>query len=94
MLNCECQNYCWHNLDYYKTGGMFTEHHPRCEKFKPLEETKNHILALIKGIEEWAGEEDGIPDFLWEEYKSALRLVDNKKWIVVIKKEQEENKND
>lgn len=33
------------------------------------------LKALVNGIRRWAAEEDGVPDWLWEEYLTACELV-------------------
>lgn len=33
------------------------------------------ILKLVKGIEDWASQEDGIPDDLWETYAHAKAVL-------------------
>jgi hypothetical protein len=33
------------------------------------------IRALLRGIEEWASQEDGIPDDLWETYAKAKAVI-------------------
>lgn len=48
------------------------DHHPDC----PLHSI--HLLPLLRriadGISRWAGEEDGVPDWLWDDYRE-LRSV-------------------
>jgi hypothetical protein len=52
-----------------------TEHHSRCEKYDPIGESMRHIELLLLGIEQWAAEEDGIPDFIIRDYESSKLFV-------------------
>jgi hypothetical protein len=31
----------------------------------------NILIDLVDGIKEWAGDEDGVPDYMWETFKKA-----------------------
>lgn len=65
-MTCECVN--WARSD----PGMFlTEHHPRCEKYDPIGDAIKIIQGLVRGIECWARDEDGVHGECWEAYKRA-----------------------
>ena len=55
---------------------VFTKHHPSCEHATPfIEGVREFLGELIKGIDEWASYEDGIPDCLWDAYKKAVFIT-------------------
>ena len=62
---CECQYWA-------RTGQIFvTKHHPDCEKYAPEDDAFIIIKALLKGIEAWASDEDGVHPECWDAYKRA-----------------------
>lgn len=67
MSNCECMNWGVVGMS------LRTEHAPSC--WKREAELGSAFRALIVGIERWAADEDGIPDHLFDAYKSARRML-------------------
>lgn len=66
---CECQDWC-------REGQMFlTTHHPRCSKYSPEDDAYKIIVGLLRGIEVWAQDEDGVHPACWEAYKTAKAAV-------------------
>ncbi|MDY6893849.1 MAG: hypothetical protein SVO01_00300 [Thermotogota bacterium] len=68
MLDCEC-------IHWARTAGWFTEHHPHCPKYDPEGDAIKIIKALLRGIEAWAADEDGVHPECWEAYKKAQLCV-------------------
>lgn len=73
---CKC-NY-WANTGEYLPLNMITGHHVNCERFT-FEEiqrgTVDLLSDLVRGIEEWAANEDGVPDFIYEQYRCAKMII-------------------
>ena len=63
-MDCECKNWA-------RTDGWMTEHHPGCPKYDLKGDVMKIITALVRGIECWAADEDGVHDDCWEAYKRA-----------------------
>lgn len=57
-MDCECINWARENI-------MAPGHHKNCQYYDP---TITLLDRLRRGIERWADDEDGIPDFLVEDY--------------------------
>ena len=71
MSDCECKN--WATIDH--RHGFLTGHHVNCPKSpNALECAYKLIACLCAGIEDWGSEEDGVPDFLWESYRTAKAI--------------------
>lgn len=70
---CECMRWARDGKD-----GAFYEHHRRCKSFNPEKELIALIKELIKGIECWAGDEDGVHYECWEAYKKAKWMIEGK----------------
>ena len=64
-MECECKGWACDGLI------PLLSHHFKCEHYKPVSELMEIITSLIRGIEAWGGEEDGIPDFCFDAYKRA-----------------------
>ena len=45
------------------------------------------LSSLVDGIKEWAGDEDGVPDYMWETFKKACLYSGRYHYI---KEEEEE----
>lgn len=69
LLACECAN--WARLGIFP----LTEHHPNCPKYNPLKDCMEIIRPLLKGIECWAGDEDGVHPECWHAYKRAKDFI-------------------
>ena len=76
-MDCECLS--WARSDEYI---FLTEHHPNCKNYDLIGDSIKLIEKLVSGIELWASEEDGVPDFLWDTYQQA-RLVLGKSPIYI-----------
>lgn len=71
-LDCECSGWAMECL--WDTN----EHHPSCSKFSARNERYfivKLLQDLIKGIDEWASDEDGIHQEVWEAYKRARKVL-------------------
>jgi len=66
---CECQNWC---RDGQK---IITKHHPRCSKHSLESDAHELITDLLRGIEAWSSDEDGVHPECWEAYKRAKASV-------------------
>lgn len=57
------------------SGMIMKEHHRNCSKYNLEEDLVSLIKKLLKGIESWAGDEDGVHPECWNAYKEAkIRL--------------------
>jgi len=63
-MDCECKNWA-------RTRGWLTEHHPNCIGYDPEKDAKVIITNLIRGIESWASDEDGVHYDCWDAYQRA-----------------------
>ena len=50
---------------------LYLTHHPNCDQYHPEEEIRELLQQLIKGIEAWAADEDGVHPDCWEAYRRA-----------------------
>ncbi len=65
-MSCPCSQYC-------RDGSLpLTEHHPQCEKYNLESESLELVNKLIRGIEQWGADEDGIHDDVYDIYCKAL----------------------
>ena len=70
--NCKCLLWTSHDLGRV----LLTGHHETCPNNPGVESGfKNLVTALVRGIENWASQEDGIPDELWDSYAFAKRII-------------------
>jgi hypothetical protein len=67
MLCTICMNWA------REASSDLSAHHPHCPRREP--NLLAVLGALVTGIEKWAREEDGVPDWLWEAYRAAKALV-------------------
>jgi hypothetical protein len=68
MSLCECTSWA-------RDGGLFlTTHHRNCEKYEDGREISDVVRALLDDIEQWASEEDGIPESVYGNY-SRVRAI-------------------
>jgi hypothetical protein len=68
---CECDNWCEIN----HTHRFLTGHHEGCPRSpKALDKALELIAALVRGMELWGAEEDGIYPEAWEAYRKAKAL--------------------
>lgn len=68
-MDCECRYWARNN------SKLATEHHPRCTKYDPEGDARKIIETLVRGIEIWARDEDGVHDQCWEAYKNAKFFI-------------------
>jgi hypothetical protein len=54
---------------------LITVHHPDCPNYNLEEEVADILRALVKGIEEWAADEDGVHYLCWDAYQNALLML-------------------
>ena len=67
-MYCEC-------LGWARIGRWLTEHHPDCEKYDPEGDAIKIITSLLRGIEAWASDEDGVHPDCWQAYRRAKFCV-------------------
>jgi hypothetical protein len=67
-MDCECINWA-------RTNGWLAKHHPSCPKYNPEKDAIEFIAELVKGIEAWASDEDGVHDSCWLAYKKAKFII-------------------
>lgn len=69
---CECL--AWGSRDVQMV--LLTDHHERCPQ---RGDDRGHWLALVtslvRGMEGWASDEDGIHPSAWESYRRAKALI-------------------
>lgn len=69
---CECLRWCSTRTDVL----MLTGHHETCPQSPGvLAASKLLIEKMVRGIEDWASQEDGIPDGLWDTYTHAKAVL-------------------
>ena len=69
MQSCECLS--WERVD----AKFLTVHHRNCEHYDPEGDAAKIIRALLKGIECWCRDEDGVHPDCWEAYKRAKMSI-------------------
>ena len=65
---CEC-------IRWARAQKLLTEHHPRCPRYDPEGDAREVIKALVKGIDAWASDEDGVHDDCWDAYANAREML-------------------
>lgn len=68
--DCRCRN--WARTD---TDWQGREHHPNCEHYRAEEPDRSIIEQLVRGIECWASDEDGVHDAVWAAYMTAKNAL-------------------
>ena len=69
MIDCECKNWC-------SDGSLpLTTHHKKCEHYNPVKDLMEAMAALIKGIECWASDEDGVHPECFDAYKRCKGML-------------------
>ena len=77
LAGCECMHWASARLDIQ----VLTGHHENCPKGGNLEESyKRLVAALVKGMENWAADEDGIHPDAWEAYKRGKCVIGQYDW--------------
>ena len=69
---CECLHWVNHDLGQM----ILTGHHPNCPKSPAvMDATRGLLTKLVRGIEYWASQEDGVPDEIWDAYAQAKAVI-------------------
>lgn len=63
-VQCECR-------DWPRLQGMLTEHHENCPKCDIRGDALKQITNLVRGVEAWAADEDGVHPDCWQAYRRA-----------------------
>lgn len=71
-INCEC--FDWERAEFEDTL-LFLRHHPKCKHAKTIPEIRELLDNLIKGIESWAADEDGVHPDCWSAYVEACMVT-------------------
>lgn len=68
MDDCECKNWC--------SDGKppFLSHHRNCSKYNPEKELLELVSGLVRDVESWAADEDGVHSDCRDVYKKT-RIV-------------------
>lgn len=64
MALCECVNW----------GGsrpLWVTHHANCKHYDPIKDATELITRLVRGMEAWASQEDGVHPDAWDAYHDA-----------------------
>lgn len=70
--NCECASWC----DMHPDVRLLTGHHENCPKCgNPFDAAKDLIRELVRAMESWGCEEDGIFPGAWEAYKRGKAVI-------------------
>lgn len=69
MNPCKCKGWC--------SDGRppLTNHHRHCQSYDPVGDALALTAALIKGIEDWAADCDGVHPDAWDAYCRAVLFV-------------------
>jgi hypothetical protein len=77
MTDCECVHWASVRNDIR----LLTGHHESCPNLPdPVRVAKDLIRDLIRGIEAWAADEDGVHDEVWEAYKRGKAVIGEFDW--------------
>jgi len=80
-MNCECQNWADDGRDYPYM--LLTGHHYRCQDRDNRVGMKNAlevIKDLVKAMETWGADCDGVHPQAWEIYKKAKIILGQFDW--------------
>lgn len=69
---CECKT--WGSSDVRRRM-WGNGHHESCHRYNPVEGIYNACAAMVKALEEWGANEDGIPQEVWEAYRAGIRMT-------------------
>lgn len=65
---CEC-------LTWARTEGFAFAHHTRCPQFNLDRAVRALVAPLVRGMEAWASDEDGIHPEAWDAYVAGKRAI-------------------
>lgn len=71
-MKCGCQTW---GCDDLTSSMLGNGHHPRCDAFRPNVRALDLLGRLVKGIEFWASQEDGVIDEVWDAYAEARMIL-------------------
>lgn len=74
LVVCECQQWAW------RIEPPVTRHHPQCKQYDLKNEAMALVRDLVKGMEAWAADEDGIHREAWDAYKRGKVFVGQFDW--------------
>jgi hypothetical protein len=78
--------WCWNGRP------PITSHHRNCKSYNLERESVALVAALIKALEDWGAEEDGIHPDAWEPYLKAVGFVGDLHKLAQIAKSDEKDK--
>ena len=61
---------------------VVTKHHSNCDQYSPLEDCRELIEGLVKGMVAWAGDEDGIHPAAWEAFQRGAISIGRSDLII------------
>jgi hypothetical protein len=71
-MNCDCIYWCSEDQAWVDLTG----HHENCPKRgNVLAHTKTLLTELVRGMEAWGADDDGIHPDAWEAYKRAKAVI-------------------
>ena len=77
-IPCECVNWCSHDVDMV----ILTGHHENCPHRKNSKAILDFIKELVRGMEAWACEQDGIHPDAYDAYlKGKALLREDSHWL-------------
>jgi hypothetical protein len=71
-MKCDCQ---WWGRSDLASEALGNGHHVQCNAFKPNVRALDLLDRLVKGIEFWGSQEDGIIDEVWDAYAEARAIL-------------------
>lgn len=71
MTACSCKN--WASTDLFFV--ILTGHHENCPKANIKKSSKALIQDLVRGMEHWAADEDGVHPEAWKAYTRAKSVI-------------------
>lgn len=67
-IDCECAGWA-------RTDSFIWTHHPVCALHDPTADVLSYLRELVRGIEAWAADEDGVHDACWDVYRRAKLVL-------------------
>lgn len=78
VMECVCRDWAIADGSRFFESSLGNGHHYDCPKQKPYVGAVSLLKDLVKGIQTWGGEEDGVPDWLWDAYSKAVYVTTGK----------------